>query len=285
LQASVDGGRDRIVKVLGPEQDERVRAAQLEYDLLQVAPGDLGDGRARPLGAGQRNAPNPRIGEDLGDLLVRGEDRLIGALGEAGIPEHGPYGIGRHRALGGRLQQDRVPDDQVRTGETRHLVEGEVPRHDPEQRAHRGLANQGRALPSQQCDGLVGEEVLRVVGVVAIDRVAEVDLAEGLLDRLAHLPHRDLGKLLPALSVQLGDPLDQRGPLGHGCSGGPVPMGLVGLRDRCAEITVRDLRILLDLFAGGRIDDRVKTHVLSSLTLPSVGLGNLRHRLLRTSRK
>ena len=39
----IDGG----VEIVGAEQDERVRAAQLENDLLQVAPGDLGDGRAR----------------------------------------------------------------------------------------------------------------------------------------------------------------------------------------------------------------------------------------------
>ena len=40
---------DRRVEVVGAEHDERVRAAELEHDLLEVAPGDLGDRRARAL--------------------------------------------------------------------------------------------------------------------------------------------------------------------------------------------------------------------------------------------
>src|SRR6185503_12299013 len=41
LQARADGGFDGRVEVVGAEQDERVRTAELEDDLLEVAPGDL----------------------------------------------------------------------------------------------------------------------------------------------------------------------------------------------------------------------------------------------------
>ena len=44
-----------------------------------------------------------------------------------------------------------------------------------------------------------------MVGVVLVDVGAEVDLAERLLDRLAHLAHDDLGERLAALAVQLAD--------------------------------------------------------------------------------
>ena len=47
VQAGVDGGLDGLVEVAGAQQDERVRAAELEHDLLQVAAGDLGDGAPR----------------------------------------------------------------------------------------------------------------------------------------------------------------------------------------------------------------------------------------------
>ena len=72
VEAGADRGLDRFVEVLGSEQDERIGAAELEHDLLQVAPGDLGDRGAGPLGAGQRDASDSRIGDHLGDLLVRG---------------------------------------------------------------------------------------------------------------------------------------------------------------------------------------------------------------------
>ena len=45
------------VEVVGAEQDERVGAAELEHDLLQVAAGDLGDGGAGALGAGHARRP------------------------------------------------------------------------------------------------------------------------------------------------------------------------------------------------------------------------------------
>ena len=51
VEARVDGGLHRAVEVVGRQQDERVRPAELERDLLEVAPGDLGDRCAGALGA------------------------------------------------------------------------------------------------------------------------------------------------------------------------------------------------------------------------------------------
>ena len=126
-----------------------------------------------------------------------------------------------------------------------------------------------RAVPSpaKQLDRLVLEEVLGVVGVVAVDVGAEVDLAEGLLHRLAHLPHDDLGQRLAPLGVELGDLLDQRGALGDGGLQRPVPVGLIRRRDRRREVLVGDLRVLLDRLAGGRVDDCVLAH-LAPLLMP-----------------
>ena len=268
VESPGDRGLDRLVHVVGAEQDERVRPAELEHDLLQVAPGDLGDGSAGALGAGQRDAPDPRILDRLLDLVVRGEDRLVGAVGEAGVGHHRLDRLCRLGALMRRLQQDRVADHEIRAGEACHLVVGEVPRHDPDQRADRRLADQGRPVSGKQLDWLVREQFLRAVGVEAVDVGAEVDLAERLLHRLAHLANDDLGQRLAPLRLEVRHLLDQRRTLGHRGLEAPVLVGVVSRRDRGLELLVGHVRVLLDRLAGRRVDDCVLAH-LASLLLTS----------------
>ena len=57
LQAPADGRLDDRVEVVGVEHEERVRAAELEHDLLEVAAGDLGHRGARA--ARSRSATRP----------------------------------------------------------------------------------------------------------------------------------------------------------------------------------------------------------------------------------
>jgi hypothetical protein len=87
VEPSFARGLDRCVEILGAEHDERVRAAELEHDLLQVAPGDLGDRGTGPLRAGDRDAVHPRVGDHPLDLLVRGVDVLVGPRRETGVVE------------------------------------------------------------------------------------------------------------------------------------------------------------------------------------------------------
>ena len=150
VEARVDRGLHGGVEVVGREQDEGVGAAELEHDLLEVTAGDLGDGGAGALGAGERDALHARVGDDRLDLLVRGVDVHVGALGEAGVEEDLLDRGGRLGALLGVLQQDRVADDEVRAGEAGDLVVREVPRHDAEQHAERRAADEGRALAGEQ---------------------------------------------------------------------------------------------------------------------------------------
>ena len=56
------------------------------------------------------------------------------------------------------LEQDGVADDEVRSGEPRHLVVRIVPGHDPEQDADGAPADERRPLAVGQRDRLVGEE-------------------------------------------------------------------------------------------------------------------------------
>ena len=110
LEARRDGRLDDVVEVVGAEQDERIGAAQLEHDLLQVAAGDLGDGRAGALRAGHRHALHARVGDHVGDLLVAGVDVGVRALGEAGVVVELLDRGGRLGALRRVLEQHRVAD-------------------------------------------------------------------------------------------------------------------------------------------------------------------------------
>ena len=185
--------------------------------------------------------------------VVRGVDVDVGARREAGVEEDALDGGGRLGALLGVLQEDRVADDEVRSGEAGDLVVREVPRHDAEEHAQRRAADERRAVAGEQRDRLVLEEVGRVVGVVAVDVAGEVDLAEGLLDRLAHLAHDDLGELLAALDVQLADAADEGRALLDGGGLRPRAVGLVGRGDGGVELGVGDGRERLDRLAGGGV--------------------------------
>src|SRR5690606_28495890 len=70
VQARVDGRTHGRVEVVRGQEDERVRTAQLEGDLLEVAARDLGDGGTGALGSGDGDALHPRVGDDVRRLLV-----------------------------------------------------------------------------------------------------------------------------------------------------------------------------------------------------------------------
>ena len=130
------------------------------------------------------------------------------------------------------LEDDGVPDQEVRTGEAGDLVVGEVPRHDPEQHAEGAATDQRRSVAGEQLDRLIRHQLLGVVRVEGVDVAREVDLAERLLERLAHLADDDLSELLTPLDVQLSDAAHKGGTLGDARRGRPGPVGFVGTTDR-----------------------------------------------------
>jgi hypothetical protein len=260
LQAPADSRLHHRVEVVGLEHDERVRPAELQDDLLEVPPGDLRHGGARAPRPGERDALDARVGDDAGDLLVRRVDVDVRVGGDTRGMEDVLHRSRRLRALRRVLEEDRVADHQVRARKARDLIVGVVPWHDPEQQADRATADDRRAVALQQLDRLVLEQVGRVVGVVLVDRRGEVDLATGLLDRLAHLADNDLRQPLTALRVQLGDAADHCRALLDGRSPPPGLVGLVGAADGRLQGVVRDRVVLLERLARRRVDDRVVGH-------------------------
>lgn len=89
------------------------------------------------------------------------------------------------------LEDDGVAEHEVGGGEPGHLVGRVVPRHHAEESADRLPTDEGFTLAGGQGDRLVGEEGRRVPGVVGVDLGAELDLPDGLVERLAHLAADD----------------------------------------------------------------------------------------------
>ena len=227
---------------------------------LRLRPATSATAAPARCGAGQRHAGDPVVGDDGGGLLVGGVDVDIGAFGEAGVVEDLLDRRSRLGTLRCVLQQHRVADAQIWPREPRHLVVGEVPRHDPQQDAERRPPDHRVALSVEQRDRLVGQQILGVVGVVLVDRGAELDLADGVLDRLAHLADDDLGELALALGVQLRDPSDQRGPFGDGRRARPAHRSRRGGCDGGLNLGVGGGRVFLDDLTGRRVGHCIIGH-------------------------
>jgi len=107
------GGLRRLLgragDIVGREQDEGIGATELEHHLLEVPPGDLRDGAAGSLGARDRYAAHTRVGDDPCDLLVRGVDVAVGAVGEAGVMEDLRDRLGRFGHCGACLRSIVLP--------------------------------------------------------------------------------------------------------------------------------------------------------------------------------
>ena len=231
---------------------------------LRLRPAICSDRGAGALGAGHRHAADTRVGDHPLDLLVGRVDVLVAALGVARVLEDLRDRRGRFGALRSVFEQDRVADHVVGTGEAGDLVVGVVPGHDPEQHAVGAAADDRGALAPEQLDRFVCHQALGVLGVELVDHAGELGLADGLLDRLAHLAHDDLAELLLALGVEPADGADQLRPLGDGRALAPGAVRAIGSGDRVGELGVGDLRVLLDDLVGGRVDHCVAAHVSPS---------------------
>ncbi|CVN11685.1 Uncharacterised protein [Streptococcus pneumoniae] len=250
----VHAGRPRgaggLGRVLGVEHDVRVRPAELEDGLLEVLARERADHGAGPLGAGQGDAGHARVGDELGDLVVRGEDVGVHAGRHAGVVHDLLHGQGRARADLGVLEHDRVAEHEVRRGETGDLVVREVPRHDAQQHTQGQVADHGAAAPVG-LDGAVRGEGGALVREVAEDGRAELRLLDALGHALAHLGGDDLRELVLALLEEVRDLLHDGGALLDG-AGGPRTLGGLGGGQQLVDLTVGEGREgLHDLVGAG----------------------------------
>ena len=103
------------------------------------------------------------------------------------------------------LEDDCVAQQQVRRRKTGDLVVGEVPRHDAQKRAQWFLADDGQ-LGTLGGQVFIGEELVGVLGVPAVDIGNDVDFRLGPPSQLPHFAPNVLGQFSLAFGVQVSSP-------------------------------------------------------------------------------
>ena len=134
-EAAERGGVDRVLEIGVAEHDQRVRAAELEHDPLQLAAARLRQPSARLRRAREVDPPHGRVLDELvadpGRLAGRVRDDVQDAgrqarLGEDLAPERA---AGDRRPLR-RLQHDRVAEHEGRRDRAQREDQRRVPRRD-----------------------------------------------------------------------------------------------------------------------------------------------------------
>ncbi len=256
VEEPAPGGHGRDARQVGVGQDdEGVRATQLEYGLLDRVPGCCAHGSSGSLAAGDRDGADAGVLDqppgDRRDVRLGDQQRGEQPLRCAGTGQDALHGQGAAGGVRGVLEQCRVAGHERRSREPQHLPQREVPRHDGEHHADRLVADP--AAVGRGGHRLVGEEVGRVLGVVVARGRALLHLGAGLGQGLAHLAGDQQGELLDLGAQHLGRPAEDGGPLGE------RPCGPPGLRvgravESRVDVGVREGGVLGQPLPRRRVD-------------------------------
>jgi hypothetical protein len=148
----------RVLEVGVRKDDDRVVAAELEHDPLQVPAGRLGELATDVRGAGEVDSAHRRMRDelvaDVAGLARRVRDDVEHSLRQARLREDlPPHEPARPRRPLRRLEHDRVAERKRRRDRARREDERGVPRRDRADDAH-GLADPHREGPGVRRDDL-----------------------------------------------------------------------------------------------------------------------------------
>ena len=250
----------RLLHIRGVKEHVRIRTAHLQDDLLEVLARLRSDRGTGTLRTGHRHTMVlRRRQDDVRHLLIRRVDVDVRIRRHTRLMEdllHQSRGL---RVLRRVLEQNRVAQRQVRSRKTRHLVVREVPRHDAQQRTDRLATHERFFVLAGAAQLLISHELLGVVREVAVDQLAQLDLALRLRDGLAHLHVDDLSELIRALAIDVRNLREDRRALRHR---GLRPAG----ERRCAallrvdDLLVGGSGVCFHDFAGCRVEDLIDRH-------------------------
>ena len=183
---------------------------------------------------------------------------MYASSGQTGLPEDLLHQQCRLRTVRGVLEQHGVAEHEVRRREAGDLVVREVPRHHADERTDRPAVDHG-FVRARHVEPFRLEQGRAVVGVVAVDRRGELDLAVGLADGLAHLEGDHPRQFVFALRVEIGGSAQNPGAfLGGGRP--PVEISVVGAGERRLHSCIVQGREFPDGFTGRGIDSLVLRH-------------------------
>ena len=149
------------------------------------------------------------------------------------------------------LHQQDIARHQVRTGDAGKLVIRKVPGLDAEDHADRTALHMAFAEAWMEFDGR--QEAFGVLGVIGEDARAELHLAAGLVDALAHLERHDVRQLVDLRMHERGGLGDDFGPLGI-CLVAQVSKQVAAAASLALKLLVGEFLERLQHFAVGRVD-------------------------------
>ncbi len=278
--AALPGGAERRpedavdgeVEVGVVEDDDRVLAAELEVDVLEVVGGGLRHQDAGLARAGEGDHGHVGVAhEPVAGLLAVAVDEVDDAVGQPGLGEQLDEALGQERRVLGGLEHDGVAADERGRELPGRDRDREVPRRDraddADRHPHRHLelvAELGRRRVAEHAPALAGH----------VDRHVDrfLDVAAGLGEHLAHLAAHQLGQLgllvleqpreaeqdLAALGRRDEPPLLER--LLRGRDGAVDVLG-AGARERAERLAGRRDR-RLERLAGDGVDPLAADQVL-----------------------
>ena len=243
---------DCEVEVGVVHDDDRVLAAQLEVDVLQIGSAVLGG--LDPHLARAREGDERHVGvldEALADRLAAAVDDVEDAGGEAGLLEDLDEALAEHRRVARGLEHDGVSADERGRNLPARDGDGEVPRGDRADNADR-LANAHLELVRHLRRRRLAEEAAALAGHVEGHVDGFLDVAARLGANLAHLAHHQLGQLVLALDEPLRDAEEDFAAPGRRRQA-PALVGLLRRLDRAVDVVLGRARERADRLAGGGI--------------------------------
>ena len=197
-----DDPLDREVEVGVVEDDDRVLAAELEVDVLEVVSGvphHLHPGLAR---AGKRDHGHVRVlDEPVADRTTAAVDDVHDAGRNSSLGEQLDEALTQKRRVGRGLEDDRVPADERRCDLPGGNRDREVPRRDHADDADR-LAHAHVELVLELGRGRLAEQAPAFAAHVEAHVDCFLNVASGLGEHLAHLAGHQLRDLVLLVGEQ-----------------------------------------------------------------------------------
>ena len=251
VEPRIHANPDGFVQVRIVQHHEHVVTAQFKGGFLDVLRRLRGHHAAGFFGAGQRCTLHAIVSNDVRHLLGRNKQVGPRPFRRPRLTHQVGKGLGAVRHDAGMLGDNGVTRRQVWRQNAHQLVIREVPRLNGHQHADGVMFH-----PRFPEFGLIlhrGQELLRVVGVVAGDLRAQLHFATALFDELAHLLTGNFRQLLGALVDQIGKLMQHRQAL-IDVAFRPVRMvKRIGRLQRRFDIRVGMRGVFFDELVSGRI--------------------------------
>lgn len=179
-----DPGRCRLGDIRVFQDDEGIRAPQLQHGFLQMRARHLSHLAPGRFATCERDGMDAWVRDYFGYLPAFNEQCAEHAVRQPGLAKAVFDCECALRRIGGVFEHRRIAGHEGRRGETKHLPEGKIPGHDGQDSAERQVGNQAAARV--RADFFVGKIDPRIFSVILTSPGAFLDLCPRLPDHFSH---------------------------------------------------------------------------------------------------